>query len=338
MTLARLQSCQHPAVQAWRQICSYGTEPITVEVLQEVAKGDAQSCIYRLDGVGHHGTAVIAKRCVVRCAQVEQTIYQDILPHLSNPRLTFYGRVDDAETDYSWLFLEEASGEEFTYFIESHRKLAAHWLGQMHVSAACIPAVSRLPDRGPQHYLGHLHRSRAIIQRSLDNSTLNDQALEVLESIISQGHFLESRWDRVEELCYIFPQTLVHCDFSKYNLRVRTSTTGMELLAFDWEMAGHGVPAPDLAELSGRGIPRQRINNDLLPVELIDYESVVRGSWPHLDLTAINLLAELGAVFRSLAAISWDSESIELGWWPIEDLHGYQVDLSVALDQLRLDR
>src|SRR5438067_7740420 len=85
---------QHPAVQAWRQICSNGTEPNIVQVLQEVAKGDAQSCIYRLDGVGHDGTAVIAKRCAARSAQVEETIYKDVLPHLPNPTLTFYGCVD----------------------------------------------------------------------------------------------------------------------------------------------------------------------------------------------------------------------------------------------------
>jgi hypothetical protein len=55
-------------------------------------------------------------------------------------------------------------------------------------------------------------------------------------------------------------------------------------------------------------------------------------------LTAIKELAELGAVFRSLAAISWESESIGRGWWPIKELHGYQVDLAVALQHLRLGR
>jgi hypothetical protein len=336
MTLALLQSRQHPALQAWRQICSNGTEPNTVQVLQEVAKGDGQSCIYRLDGVGHHGTAVIAKRCAARCAQVEQTIYQDILPHLPNPSLTFYGCVDEAEADYSWLFLEEASGEEFTYFIERHRKLGARWLGQMHVSAAGIPAVSRLPDRGPQHYLDHLRLARQLIQRDLGNSALSTRDLQVIEAILSQGHFLEARWSWIEELDHRFPRTLVHCDFASYNLRVRRSESGINLMAFDWEMAGRGVPAPDIAELSGRGVPRRRATGDSGDCELVAYCSIVREAWPGLDLSAIKELAELGAVFRSLAAISWESESIGRGWWPIKEFHGYQADLAVALEHLGL--
>jgi hypothetical protein len=338
MALHRPQSSQHPAVQAWHRLYPNTLEPNFVEVLQEVRKGNSQSCVYRLDGVGHSGASVIAKRCAARCAQVERMIYQDILPHLPNPSLTFYGYVDEAETDYSWLFLEEASGEEFTYFIEGHRKLAARWLGQMHVSAAGSPAVSRLPDRGPQHYLDHLRLARQLIQRDLGNSVLSTRDLQVIEAILSQGHFLEARWSWIEELDHRFPRTLVHCDFASYNLRVRRSESGIKLMAFDWEMAGRGVPAPDIAELSGRGVPRRRATGDFGDSELVAYWSIVREAWSGLDVSAIKQLAELGAIFRSLAAISWESESIGRGWWPIKELHGYQVDLAVALEHLGFPR
>ena len=110
----------------------------------------------------------------------------------------------------------------------------------------------------------------------------------------------------------------------------------MNLVVFDWEMAGRGVPAPDIAELSGRGTPRQRVNSNLPDTELLDYWSVVREAWPHLDLVTITQLAELGAIFRSLAAISWESESIRRGWWPIKELHGYEGDLAIAIGQLDL--
>jgi hypothetical protein len=327
---------QHPAVQAWRRVCPRAGEPNFIEVLQEVKKGASRSCIYRLAGAGQNGTAVIAKKCGAQHARVEQAIYQEILPQLPISSLMFYGCVDEPETDSAWLFLEDAGSDHFAYSIEEHRKLAARWLGEMHVSAARIPAVVRLPDRDPAHYLEHLRLTRQIIERSLGNSALTSEDSKVVQAILSQGHFLESRWYLIEELYHRFPRTLVHCDFARYNLRVRTNHMGINLLAFDWEMAGRGVPAPDIAELSGRGVPRRRAPGDFGDSELVAYWSTVREAWSGLDLSAIKELAELGAVFRSLAAISWESESIGRGWWPIKELHGYQVDLAVALEHLGL--
>jgi hypothetical protein len=117
---------------------------------------------------------------------------------------------------------------------------------------------------------------------------------------------------------------------------VRSGTAGINLVAFDWEMAGYGMPAPDIAESSGRGVPRRRIRDDLPDSELVGYWEVVRDSWSALDLPAIKELAEIGAVFRSLVAISWESECIGRGWWPIKELRGYHTDLAVAIAKLGL--
>ena len=140
---------EHPAVQAWKRGYSKRAEPSRVQLLREGTK----SCIYRLEGVGPGGTSVIGKRCREGEARIEQTIYQEVLPYLPISSLIFYGVIDEPGTEFRWLFLEDAGGEEFAYSIEKHRRLAAHWLGQMHVSAARLGAVSCLPDRGPQHYL-----------------------------------------------------------------------------------------------------------------------------------------------------------------------------------------
>jgi hypothetical protein len=336
MALACPQSHQHPAVQAWVQLCPKTVQPDLIEVLREGKKGNAQSRIYRLHGVGPAGTPVIAKRYATQSAYIEQTIYNQILSYLPISRLRFYGYVDECDTEYSWLFLEDVGGEELVTSIEEHRLLAARWLGEMHVSAARIPAVVLLPDRGPKHYLAHLHLTREIIKIHLHNAALKDEDREVIEAILSQGRFLEARWDRIEELCSHFPRTLVHCDFAKYNMRVRMTPRGMELVAFDWEMAGYGIPAPDIAESSGRGVPRRRANNDSPDYELVDYWSVIREAWSDLSLNAITELAEVGAVFRSLAAISWESESIGRGYWPIRELRGYHTDLGIAFEQLGL--
>jgi len=321
---------EHPAVQAWRQLYPKREQPHSVELISEGRK----SCVYQLVGVGPSGTAVIAKRCKAGEAQVEQTIYEEILPHLPISSLTFYGVVDEPETKFRWFFLEDAEGEELTYSIEGHRRLATCWLGQMHVFAEGVPAVSRLPDRGPQHYLNHLHFFRQKIQDNLNDPALDSEDVAVLESILLQAHILESKWFRVVELCGRYPRTLVHCDFACKNLRVRSSTSGIDLVAFDWEMAGYGIPAPDIAEVSGRGVPRRHGPNDSPDSALTDYWRVVQEWWPGLDLPAVKKLAELGAVFRALVAISWESESVGRGWWPIPELRGYQADLAVALQHL----
>jgi hypothetical protein len=244
--------------------------------------------------------------------------------------------VDEPEADSSWLFMEDAGGDEFSYSIEEHRRRAACWLGQMHLYASSARSISRLPDRGPKHYLEHLRFTRTMIQRHLHDKVLKSSPdLRVIEAILSQGYFLESKWDRVEEFCGGFPGTLVHCDFAAYNLRLRKSAIGANLLAFDWEMAGFGTPAPDIAELSGRGVPRRRPTGDLSDLELTEYWSEVEEGWRGVDFSALKELAELGAVFRSLAAISWESESIGRGWWPIRELYGYHLDLEIAINHLR---
>src|SRR6516164_6903653 len=138
---------QHAAVDAWNRLCSKTVEPSVIEVLLEAKK----SQVYRLCGAGPRRTPVIAKRCI---AHVEHIIYKDVLAYLPISSLTFYGCVDEPGTEYSWLFLGDAGGEEFTHSIEEHRKLAARWLALLHVSASNMPAVSRLPDRGPNYYLG----------------------------------------------------------------------------------------------------------------------------------------------------------------------------------------
>jgi Ser/Thr protein kinase RdoA (MazF antagonist) len=325
MTPFYLRSRRCLAVQAWRQVCP-GVNPNFVEVLQEQ---DGRNCVYRLNGVGPRGTAVIAKRCVTRYAQVEQAVYHDILPHLPIFRLTFYGCVDESQSEYSWLFLEDAGGEEFTHSIETHRTLAARWLGQMHVAAALVPAISRIPDRGPQYYLDNLLGARESIQEKVDNPGMHLQHLRILEAILSQVNLLVSRWNRVEEVCHSFPRTLVHGDLTRDHVRVRSSARGSDFVVFDWGKAGYGIPAIDIAEKSTRGVTRDRVETDLSA-----YWSVVREAWSGLDLTAIKELAVLGAVLRLVIGLSWDSRNLEHGWLSMEGLRSYQTKLAIAFERL----
>jgi Ser/Thr protein kinase RdoA (MazF antagonist) len=203
----------------------------------------------------------------------------------------------------------------------------------MHVAAALIPAISRVPDRGPQYYLDDLLSARESIREKIDDPAVNFQELRILETILSQVNLLESQWNRVEELCNRFPRTLVHGDLTKDHVRVRSSARGSDFVVFDWGKAGYGIPGIDIAETSCEGVTRDRVETDLA-----DYWSVVRESWSDLDLTAIKQLADLGAVLRLVVGLSWDSRNIGPGWWRMEGLRSYQAKFARAIERLGIAR
>jgi Phosphotransferase enzyme family len=335
---------EHPAVKAWIELQPYRAEPERLEILDsnrgawinlQAERAEHESIesrdmkarariifgtervqpeiteilkekrfIYRLTGVGPENSAVIAKQCEQGDGMLEHIIYKEILSRLSIPTPRCYGFVEESNGEICWLFLEDAGTEIFQFHIRKHRALAARWLGLMHTSAVHVAATARLPERGPDHYLEHLQLARDAVQRAIANSTLSSDDLIVLESIISQCNVLESCWSKVERFCDRMPQTLVHSDFAARNIRIRNSQTGIALLPFDWEKAGWGTPAADLA--------------DLEQADLAIYWSVVRRAWPYLDLQDIEQMANLGRIFWGLAAISWERWHFEYSWenWP----------------------
>jgi Phosphotransferase enzyme family len=277
--------------RVWIKFRSEHVQAEHIEILKE------KKFIYRLKGVGPEGSAVIAKECEQGDGVLQHTIYKEILSRLPLPTLRCYGFVEEPSGEFCWLFLEDAGTDVFSFRNRVHRALAARWLGLLHTSAVHVAATARLPDRGPGYYLEHLQLARDASQRVIVNSTLSSDDLVVLESIVSQCNVVEACWSKVERFCDRMPQTLVHSDFTAKNIRVRNRQTGIALLPFDWEMAGRGTPAADLAYLE--------------QADLAIYWSVVRRSWPYLGIQDVQQMANLGRILRGLAAISW-------GIWPFE--------------------
>jgi hypothetical protein len=287
---------EHPAVKAWGRLRPEAGVPRRAEILCGFQIKAWKRTIYRLEGAGPTGSAVIAKRCPTPKALVERTFYEEILPHLPVPTLRYYGFVEERGAGFCWLFLEEANGESYSPLLGEHRALAGRWLGLLHTSAAGVTPTHLLPDRGPGHYLGHLRSARAAILRHLAGPRRPDGDVLVLQSILSRCDVLESRWGQVEKWCDGMPRTFLHGDFKVKNLRVRTSQTVTALLVFDWENAGWGVPAVDL------GSPANP--------DLSTYQSVVGAHWPGLDVQTLQRLVHVGELFRNLAAVDWASQRL----------------------------
>jgi aminoglycoside phosphotransferase (APT) family kinase protein len=155
-----------------------------------------------------------------------------------------------------------------------------------------------------------------MILRSLGNPALSGDDLTVLHAIVAQCDLLERRWGWVETCSEGIPSTLVHGDFRPKNVHVRRDHDGTALLPMDWETAGWGGPAPDLAR-----------------VDLQAYWTVVREYWPTLDLPAIQRLANLGKLFCRLAALNWESMSLKSDWLdgPMASIRVCHAKLSDAI-------
>lgn len=314
---------EHAAVRAWSELRPPRVEPDCIEIVQQHKK----AAIYRLAGVGVDGSAVIAKRCRMRSALIERTIYEEVLPQLPVTALHYYGYIQQDDS-VAWLFLEDAGSERFSYESDAHRTLAARWLGLMHTSGACVAAAASLPDGGPRRYLEYLRTARHTLRQNLGNPSFGADDVALLESLLSLSDRLESRWHEVEAYCAGVPTTLVHGDFRPKNIHVRADRAGMCLFALDWETAGWGPPAADLAPSHG--------DTPLPAVDFSLYWSIIRERWPEMDMQDIRRLENIGQMFRQIAAIYWESPSMayEQPDWllkPMWCMKIYESDLSDAL-------
>ncbi len=188
----------------------------------------------------------------------------------------------------------------------------ARWLAALHGWTWSQADALTLPDRGPGGYLGQLRSAARTIAAAVGDVRLIETSRAALDDLLRQLELIERAWDRVESLCAAAPKTLVHGDLADKNARLRRGPASRELLIFDWEMAGIGVPSVDLAQATFGSL-----SPDL---DVYRHEA---GTWrPRPSLDDLRRLAALGKVFRLLAALDWEARSLPYAWcdgrefWP----------------------
>jgi len=279
---------RHPAVAAWRQLVPDAPDPERIEVLRQGKK----STTYRLVESTPGGASVIAQRACMAKALIERTVYEEILPHLPVASPRYYGcRAEDPQ--FAWLFLEDIGDERYTVTDRAQRALAGRWVGLMHTAAARVPAARGLPDGGPPRYLDHLRAGLQTIRANLANPALTADDAATLGRLASDLDRLQSAWAALERASTGLPATLVHGDLRRKNLYIRNGAGQTALYAIDWETAGWGVPAADLAR-----------------IDLPTYWSVVRSVWPDVGLEDVRLLGAVGRIFLELIGIRWVSPQL----------------------------
>jgi aminoglycoside phosphotransferase (APT) family kinase protein len=260
---------------------------------------------------------------------VERAVYAEVLPRLPLPAPRYYGLVEEGDA-WCWLFLEDAGGVKFSPDRAADRALAARWLGCLHTAAAGLAGAPALPDRGPGYYREQMRAARPALLRALGNPALPTGGREVLREVAGLCDTLEAGWPALAACCAGVPATLVHGDFRRKNVLVRADPGGPALFPFDWETAGWGLPAADLAP--SRGLPSQ--------IDLPAYWSAVRGHWPGLGQEGVERLARAGIVFRRLAAVAWECARVASPWpqKAVASLRIYHAEIAQTLRELGLGR
>ena len=290
----------HPARRAWGRIHGGRPAPVRVEVWREMPRHRPAS-VYRLVFADDETPAVFAKHSERRFGAVERACYEAILPCIGVSAPTFLGSLQDDDGSW-WLFVEDAGREWYSLTDLEHRALAGRWIGQLHRLGATVPAARALPPAGPERYLRHLRAARGRITRNLPNRGLTGSDRGVLWASLVLQDRAEAAWAGIERACEGPPSTLVHGDFQPKNIRIRRSNGPASVLVLDWEMAGWGNPAVDLAPPAAADVVSH--------VDLDSYAAEVCGAWPGVDAAAIRRISIAGLVLRRLAAMDWATESL----------------------------
>jgi aminoglycoside phosphotransferase (APT) family kinase protein len=143
-----------------------------------------------------------------------------------------YGAVVEPGLDRYWIFLENVGGVRL-WQLSDHALWdeAARWLARLHTSFADRPAASsRLLDYDEAFF-------RVWPERAA--TRINGALAEVC-----------GRYDEVVERLAAAPRTLVHGEFYPSNILVEPVPGRVRIAPVDWEMAGRGPGALDLAALT----------------------------------------------------------------------------------------
>jgi hypothetical protein len=309
------------AAAAWSTLSPRCPACTPVETLQE----KKNSAVYRLAEAGPHGQSIIAKWLRAEPCAIEQTVYDNVLARLETRAARCFGSVADDADGFHWIFVEEAGGVGYDPNDSSHRAIASAWLAELHSTAQDLAAATaesgHLPQVGPSRCIRRIAGAKDRIASFVENPALHDDDRSVLAELLGQCDSLSGWCESLDGHYRRFAPTLVHGDFVAKNLRICIEDGQAHLLVFDWEMAGYGPPAADLAECD----------------DLANYHASLRGMFRTETLADVQVLALIGKALRWAAAVDWASWGLEGPWVrkPMRNLRCYCHDMRELACALR---
>ena len=289
---------EHPAAIAWMTCRPGEASPQAIEVLKTPSGRypNQKSRVYRLTGAFSCGSPIYAKLTRAESVRVERMVYEVILPRLEVSRIRCLGTLE-AEDEKSWIFLEQALGALYEEENKRHRRLATKWLAKVHTETSSMDFSHELPAHSAARYWHCLPESLVRIEPNLDNPALTSREVKTLSRILELWAIIERKWPELEQACADMPVCLAHGDFVKKNVRIHQEQGGEAVYAMDWDISGWGVPAVDIERM-----------------DLYTYEKSVRRHWPHLGLTGVRRMANIGVILRNLGLIHATSVGLVYDW------------------------
>lgn len=262
---------------------------------------------------------MIAKQAGLEGIRVEHRVYREILPQVLLATIGCYGSIEDTGCETGWIFLEDTKGEPYAHHVSEHRKLAGEWLGALHLRTARLHLAGVVPDRGTAWYLSKLQAARRRIEESLQHAALSEEALSTLQRVVEQARMLEATWDELEGFGLGFPPALAHGDLTSKTVLISPPSSGRRLSVMDWDLAGWGVPASDVAA-----------------ADVECYGQTIGASWGQISSTTWQAFAAMGTVFRHILWIEATSCALSgpRAERPVRQLDRYRSGLARALGDL----
>jgi hypothetical protein len=174
----------------------------------------------------------------------EISVYRGLLSGCSLGTPRCYGAVVDPPRQRYWLFLEKAPGAELYQYGELDVwKRAARWLAALHHDPG-VRRAAEAADVRPRLLRYDAAFFRSWIERAVE-FTARRRGTEAATPLAA----LSRRYEEVVQFLASLPAGLIHGEFYASNVLVDTSREPARVSVVDWELAGIGPAAIDLAAL-----------------------------------------------------------------------------------------
>ncbi len=321
-TLARSKSSvearDHPAARAWRELRPRSPIPRHIEVLKR-PRPNGKSAVFGLGAVGPDGAEVVAKELLAGAAEIELTLYRNVLPRLSVGGPAWYGSIRSGD-QRTWLFLEAVTGPRFDKHDPRHRTEASHWLATLHGETARRTIEARLPARGPGHYRTLVEMASAALADVIHNPAMSAADRQVLRRTAAHMEAVTERWELVAEIYGEAPEALMHGDFKRTNMAFAPVESGSALKVFDWSEAHWGP-----------------LVVDLWAAEPVEYRRVLHTAGLTVGVAALDRWRRLGTLLRLVSSIVWEIPRLRFQWLerPMRHMALYEERLPPAIEGVR---
>ena len=230
-----------------RRPYEYATSAVLEELVVSVAGLERELILKHLSWGGLFGDAVTSKQRWLLDPRRELGVYELLAGEGVTP--SFHGGSADSEA--AWVLMDKAAGVELWQIGDfAIWEAVAAWLAGFHARfrgrvdelAVGNPAIIRYDGPWVERWA---ERAAAVVERA------GDSRAAALRAVVARHSAAVAEWVAVTPV-------FVHGELYPSNVLVQGGVTDLDVRPVDWEMAGIGPGALDLAALSGGWDPPER--------------------------------------------------------------------------------